>query len=48
MNMIQGFWLPPGFALLETANDAGSAMALPGIRDRLARFTENLLAQICG
>ena len=48
MNMNKGFWLPPGFALLETANDAGSAMALPGILDRLARFTENLLAQICG
>lgn len=44
----KGFWLPPGFALLETANDAGAAMALPGIEERLARFAENLTAQIRG
>ena len=39
----KGFWLPPGFALLETANDAGAAMALPGIGERTGRFAENLL-----
>ncbi len=42
----KGFWLPAGFCLLETANDAGAAMALPGIGDRLERFSENMLAQI--
>lgn len=46
MNMNKGFWLPPGFCMLETANDAGAAMALPGIEERLERFTENLLKQI--
>ena len=42
----KGFWLPPGFALLETANDAGAAMALPGIEARLEGFAENLLGWI--
>jgi len=42
----KGFWLPAGFCLLETANDAGAAMALPGIGDRLERFAGNMLAQI--
>ena len=41
----KGFWLPPGALLLETANDAGTAMALPGIGERLEAFAENLLAQ---
>ena len=47
MNMNKGFWLPPEFCMLETANDAGAAMALPGIRERLERFTDNILRQIC-
>ena len=47
MNMNKGFWLPPRFCLLETANDAGTAMALPGIEARLAAFCENLAAQMC-
>ena len=42
----KGFWLPAGFCLLETANDSGAAMRLPGIEERLERFAENLLAQI--
>ena len=42
----KGFWLPAGACLMETANDAGAAMALPGIGERLERFTENILAQI--
>lgn len=48
MNMNKGFWLPPGFCMLETANDAGAALALPGIEARLERFAENLLKQIRG
>lgn len=47
MNMNKGFWLPPEFCLLETANDAGAAMALPGIETRLERFAENLRRQLC-
>ena len=45
MNVNKGFWLPAGFCLMETANDAGAAMALPGIEARLRAFGENLLAQ---
>ena len=48
MNMNKGFWLPPGFCMLETANNAGAALALPGIEARLERFAENLLKQIRG
>ena len=42
----KGFWLPPSSILLETANDAGAALRLPGIEGRLERFAENLLFQI--
>ena len=43
MNMNKSFWLPRKFALIETANDPGAAMALPGIGDRLDAFAENIL-----
>ena len=46
LNMNKGFWLPPEFCLLETANDAGTAVTLPGIEERLNRFTENILRQL--
>ena len=46
MNMNKGFWLPPQFALLETANDAGTAVRLPGIEERLERFSGNILEQL--
>ena len=46
LNMNKGFWLPPEFCLLETANDAGTAVTLPGIGERLDKFTENILRQI--
>lgn len=39
----KGFWLPPGSLLMETANDAGAALRLPGVEERLARFAENAL-----
>lgn len=41
--MNKGFYLPPNFCLLETANDAGTAMKLPGIEDRLDAFAANIL-----
>ena len=31
---------------METANDAGAALRLPGIEGRLERFAENLLEQL--
>ena len=40
--MNKGFWLPPDFCLMETANDPGSALKLPGIEERLARFAEKI------
>ena len=46
LNMNKGFWLPPEFCLLETANDAGTAVTLPGIEERLNKFTENILRQL--
>ena len=46
MNMNKGFWLPANFCLLETANDKGEALALPGIRQRAERFAENMLRQL--
>lgn len=42
----KGFWLPPGAILMETANDAGAAMKLPGIEERLERFAGNLLGAL--
>ena len=42
----KGFRLPPGAILMETANDAGAALRLPGIEGRLDRFAENLLEQL--
>lgn len=46
LNMNKGFWLPANFCMLETANDAGTAVALPGIEPRLHKFTENILRQL--
>ena len=46
MSMNKGFWLPANFCLLETANDKGEALALPGIQDRADRFAENMLCQL--
>ena len=46
LNMNKGFWLPAEFCLLETDNDAGTAVTLPGIEERLGKFTENILRQL--
>ena len=42
MNMNKSFYLPGRFALLETANNPGEALALPGIEERLDRFGGNI------
>lgn len=41
--MNKAFFLPPRFCMLETANDAGSAVRLPGIEGRIAAFAEDIL-----
>ena len=46
LSMNKGFWLPPEFCLMETANDPGTAIALQGIEERLDRFAENLETQL--
>jgi multimeric flavodoxin WrbA len=43
LNMNKGFWLPSDFCLLETANDAGTAIRLPGIEDRLHAYAQHML-----
>ena len=43
MNMNKSFYLPRRFALLETANNPGEAVALPGVTDRLDDFARHIL-----
>ena len=42
VNMNKSFYLPGRFALMETANNPGEALALPGIRERLDGFAQNI------
>ena len=44
MNMNKSFYLPQRVALIETANSPGQALALPGIRERLEGFAQNILS----
>ena len=43
MNMNKGFWLPANFCLLETANDKGSLVKLPGVADRGRVFAQHIM-----
>ena len=47
MNMNKSFYLPPNFALIETANFPGQALNLPGIQTRLEDFGRNILEALC-
>lgn len=47
LNMNKSFYLPGRFALMETANNPGEAVALPGIGGRLDHFTQNILDTLC-
>ena len=47
MNMNKSFYLPPNFALIETANLPGQALNLPGIQTRLEDFGRNILEALC-
>ena len=47
LNMNKSFYLPSRFAVLETANNPGEAVALPGVVDRLDEFAENILNTLC-
>ena len=48
LSMNKGFWLPPEFCLMATANDAGTAVKLPGIDNVLDGFAENMVKQLIG
>ena len=48
MNMNKSFYLPPRFALIETANNPGEAVALPGIAERLDAFAKNIRRVLLG
>ena len=45
LNMNKSFYLPPHFALLETANDAGSLLRSPGVEERAAAFARQMLEE---
>ena len=47
MNMNKSFYLPRRFAMMETANNPGQALALPGIQERLEGFAQNMLETLC-
>lgn len=47
MNMNKSFYLPPRFALIETANDPGEALALPGMDGRLDDFARRIRHTLC-
>ncbi len=42
LNMNKSFYLPPRFAMMETANDPGEAIRLPGINSRLDDFAARI------
>ena len=46
MNMNKSFYLPGRFALLETANDPGEALALPEMDQRLDDFAANIKSNL--
>ena len=48
LNMNKTFFLPGHFALVETANDAGTAVKLPGIGERVRGFAENIRRNLSG
>ena len=43
LNMNKTFKLPPYFALMETANDAGSIIDIPNIEKKAKAFAQNIL-----
>lgn len=42
LNMNKTFYLPGNFCMMETANNAGAAMKLPGIENRIKEFSEKM------
>ena len=42
LNINKGFYLPPYFSLMETANDAGSILKVENIEEKAKLFAENI------
>lgn len=42
LNMNKTFYLPGNFCMMETANNAGAALKLPGIGERIREFSTNI------
>lgn len=42
LNMNKAFYLPKHFAMLETANDVGAALKLPGVDERIETFAQGM------
>ena len=42
LNMNKSFYLPARFAMIETANDPGEALALSGIESRVEAFAARI------
>lgn len=47
LNMNKTFYLPGQFAMMETANNAGTAMNLPGIEQRIEEFAARIRNTLC-
>ena len=47
LNMNKTFYLPGQFAMMETANNAGTAMKLPGIEQRIEAFAARICSSLC-
>ena len=45
LNMNKSFYLPPRFCLLETANEKGSLVRLPGIEERGLAFAQRMASE---
>lgn len=43
LNMNKSFYLPPNFCMLETANEKGSLVKLPGVAERGAAFAKAIM-----
>ncbi|QAT44089.1 NADPH-dependent oxidoreductase [Aminipila luticellarii] len=43
LNMNKTFYLPAGFVLMETANNPGTVLDIPGIEERAAAFANHIL-----
>ena len=45
LNMNKSFYLPPRFCMMETANEKGSLVRLPGVAERSRAFAEHMIRE---